>query len=312
MGIAGRDMNGYVARRRIRRHRRCPAAAFGWRFILCLAVVLTPSAGGAQALATSARQMPKGSLKVLAFYQGVREQDLKFSLTDSGTCGVGPVNPNNVSFPCGQQGDVGVEGNGAYGAVKLVYQPWETVQYYATVGAGEYDIRVPSTTVTNSLTGDKPGMVYTLGAKAVLFPDSAGMPALAVDASASRARHYFNRRYPGGTPNVSNNIDARLDLMTYQVSVEASHLFTVVDKDKLDLVALKGGVKFEPYGGVRWSRTVADLKDLVDGGHAGGSQDVVTPFLGLRVPLFEHEAVFAESSFVGGFHHAFGLEVRFE
>ncbi|MBI5623360.1 MAG: hypothetical protein HY924_06250 [Elusimicrobia bacterium] len=273
---------------------------------------MAPSSVGAQVLGTSARQMPKGSLKVLAFYQGVSEQDLKFSLTDTGTCSVGPTNPNNVSFACGQQGDVDVEGNGSYGAVKLVYQPWETMQYYAAVGAGEYGVKIPSVTVTNSLTGDKPGMSYTLGAKAVVFPDSAGMPALAVDASVTRSRHYFNRRFPGGTPNVSNNIDARLELMAYQVSVEASHLFTVVEADKFDLVALKGGVRFEPYGGIRWSRTVADLKDLVDGGHAGGSQDVVTPFVGLRVPLFEHEGVFAESTFVGGFHHALGLEVRFE
>ncbi|MBI5881733.1 MAG: autotransporter outer membrane beta-barrel domain-containing protein [Elusimicrobia bacterium] len=251
-------------------------------------------------------------MKILGFYQGVSGQDLKFSLNDAGTCVVGPTNPNNVSFPCGQGGDIDVEGNGAYGTVKVVYQPWETMQYYAAVGVGEYALKVPSTTVTNRLNGDTPGVSYTLGAKAVIFPDSVGMPALAVDASASWARQDLNRQSPGGTPNVSGNIDQRLDLLTYQVSVEASHLFTVVEKDKLDLVALKGGVRFEPYGGVRWSRTVADLKDLVDGGHAGGSQDVVTPFLGLRVPLFEHEAVFAESSFVGGFHHAFGLEVRFE
>ncbi|MFA6318131.1 MAG: autotransporter domain-containing protein [Elusimicrobiota bacterium] len=271
---------------------------------------MTPSLGWAQALATSARQMPKGSLKILGFYQGISGQDLTFSLTDSGTCVVGPTNPNNVSFPCGQSGDIDVDGNGAYGTVKVVYQPWETMQYYAAVGVGEYGLKVPSTTVTNQLNGDAPGFSYTVGAKAVLFPDSPGMAAIAVDASASWARHDLNRRH--GTPNVSSTIDQRLDLMTYQVSVEASHLFTLVEKDKFDLVALKGGLQFEPYGGVRWSRTVADLKDMTDGGHAGGSQDVVTPFLGLRVPLFEREAVFVESSFVGGYHHAAGLEVRFE
>lgn len=256
--------------------------------------------------------MPKGSLKLLLFYRGVGEQDLKFSLSDQGTCGVGPANPNNVSFACGQQGDVKVEGKGAYATAKVVYQPWETMQYYVALAAGDYGIKVPSTTITNSLTGDKPGMAYTIGAKAVIFPDSVAMPALALDFSVTRARHYFNRREPGGTPNVSNNIDQRLDLMHYQVALETSHLFTLVEKDHYDLVALKGGVRVEPYGGVRWSKTVADLKDLVDGGHAGGAQDVVTPFLGVRVPLFEHEGLFAESSFVGGFHHAVGLEVRFE
>lgn len=311
MGMTSRVPGGVVVSRRARGIRLL-ASPIGWRLVVFIAAATTSTWAGAQALATSARQMPKGSLKLLGYYQGVSGQDLKFSLSDQGTCSVGPTNPNNVSFPCGQQGDVDVEGNGAYGTLKVVYQPWETMQYYAAVGAGDYGVKVPSVTVTNSLTGDTPGMSYTLGVKAVLFPDSAGMPALAVDASMTRARHYLNRRFPGGTPNVSDNIDARLDLMQYQVSVEASHLFTFVEKDKFELVALKGGVQVEPYGGIRWSRTVADLKDLADGGHAGGSQDVVTPFLGLRVPLFEHEGLFAETSFVGGYHHAVGIEIRFE
>lgn len=249
---------------------------------------------------------------MLVMYQGARQQDLNFAVADSGTCNAGPVNLYNASFACGQPGDTPVEGNADYAAFRLVYQPWESVQYYAGVAAGNYSMRVPSTTITNSLTGDQPGMMYTLGAKAVIIPDSIVMPAVAVDVSVSRARHYFNRRSPGGTPNANNNINERLDLMQYQVSVETSHLFNIVEKDRFDLVALKGGVRVEPYGGVRWSRTTADLKDMIDGAHAGGHKDIVTPFLGVRVPIFEHEGLFAESSFVGGFNHAMGLEIRFE
>ncbi len=282
--------------------------------LYCLGtLLLAGKAAQAQVLGTSARQMGQRSLKVLTYFQAAREADLNFALsTNDEACRAGPTNPNAVSFACGQQGDVGVEGNGGYGVLKLVYQPWETMQYYAAVGVGDYSVRIPSVTVNNHLTGDKPGTAFTLGAKAVIIADTVVSPAVAVDFSVTRARHLFNRRVPGGIPNINNNINQRLDMMHYALAVETSHLFTLVEKEKIELVALRGGVKLEPYGGVRWTRTVADLKDLVDGSHVGGSQDVVTPFLGLRLPMFEHEGLFAEASFVGGYHWGTGLEVRFE
>ena len=63
---------------------------------------------------------------------------------------------------------------------------------------------------------------------------------------------------------------------------------------------------------MKWTRVQADLKDLGDGSHAGGQTDMVTPFLGFAVPVEEHEAFFAEASFVGGYHYGGGLELRFK
>ena len=119
----------------------------------------------------------------------------------------------------------------------------------------------------------------------------------------------------------AQNIDQRLDLMQYQVAVEASHVFTLQDADaKADekeaemagLAALTGqGFKLEPYGGVKWVRIQSDLKDLSDGSHTGGQQDTVTPFLGLRIPFSKNEGLFAEAQFVGGYAYAGGMELRF-
>lgn len=274
------------------------------RAVLALVFAFTARSAGAQVLATTARQASSGSLKFLAYYQGVQDQTLNFSINGGGNCST----PNGVSFSCGQSGAVEAKGSGGAGMMKIVWQPWERFQYYAMYGVGEYSLSVPSATVANSLTGDKRGQVYGAGLKASIVPDTIvaaeGLPtpAIALDASMTRSLYDFNRRTPGGTPGVGSSITQRLELMTYQFAVEASHLFAV-DEQK---------VKLEPYGGVKWTRVQTDLKDLVDGSHAGGQQDTLTPFLGLRVPVEEHEAFFAEASFIDGYHYGAGLELRFK
>lgn len=279
-----------------------------------LALCAVPASG--QALGTTARQLPPGSLKVLAFYQGIQEQAVNFNVGSPGVCTAKAGAPA-PTFGCNQSGNVSGKGHGGAGLVKVVYQPWEILQYYAAFGAGDYGLDVPSTTMTNSLTGDNPGAIMTFGAKAVLYPDTMVTPAIAVDLSLSRSRYAFNRMFPGGTPGVSGNVNKRLDLMQYQVAVEASHVFTVRDADekaaeKEGLVALRSqGFKLEPYGGAKWLRIQSDLKDLDDGSHVGGQQDTVTPFLGLRIPFAKNEGFFAEAQFVDGYVYAAGLDIRF-
>lgn len=256
-------------------------------------------AAGAQVLGTSARQLPKGSLKILAYYQGTQAQELTFSVRGTGGCAAAPPS-GSVSFGCDQAGDVDAEASGGMGVVKAIYQPWESLQYYASVGIGDYSLRVPSSTITNTLTGDNPGASFTFGAKAVIYPDTIVTPAIALDASITNSYYTFNRRFPGGTPGQSNMINQRLNLWQYQFAVESSHLFS-----------FEKSWKVEPYGGVKWIRIQSDLLDLQSGSHAGGQTDVVSPFLGVRLPAYEHEAFFAEASFVGGFQYGAGLEVRF-
>jgi hypothetical protein len=267
------------------------------RAALALALTCTALTARAQLEATTARQSSSGSLKLLAYYQGVQNQTLNFTTNDGGTC----MTPGGVSFSCGQSGTSAAKGNGGAGILKLVYQPWERFQYYATYGVGSYSLSVPSTTVTNVLTGDSVGQIFGAGVKASIVPDTLVSPAISLDVSMTESLYNFNRVFPGGVPGGNNNINQRLTLTTYQFAVESSHLF-VLDENW----------KVEPYGGIKWVRVQSDLKDLGDGSHAGGQTDTVTPFLGVRVPVEDHEAFFAEASFVDGYHYGGGLEVRFK
>ena len=270
-------------------------------FALALACSARPA--GAQLLATTARQSSSGSLKFLAYYQGVQDQTLNFSINDSGAC----ATQNALSFSCGSAANIEGKGAGGAGILKVVYQPFERFQYYALFGVGDYSLSVPSTTVTNVYTGDNSGRIYGAGLKASVVPDTIvaadgfPTPAIAFDASITRSQYNFNRLNQTGPTGVSSSITERLSLTNYQFAVEASHLFTVDERWKL-----------EPFGGVKWTRVQADLKDLGDGSHAGGKQDTVTPFLGLRVPVEDHEAFFAEASFIDGYHYGAGLELRFK
>lgn len=268
------------------------------RAIAALAFALSASSAGAQVLATTARQDPDGSLKLLTYYQGVRNQTVNFTANDSRACST----PNGVGFSCGQSGTVSASGDGGAAMVKLVWQPWQRFQYYAAFGVGDYSMSVPSSTVSNVLTGDVPGRIYGGGLRASIVPDTIVTPAVTLDAGLTQSVYAFNRRFPGGTPGgPDNNVDQRLTLTTFQVAVETSHLFSVDEQWKL-----------EPYGGVKWTRVQSDLKDLGDGTHAGGQTDTVTPFAGIRIPVDGHQAFFAEASFLDGYHYGGGFELRFK
>jgi hypothetical protein len=268
-----------------------------------------------QILGTTARQLPKGSLKLLTYYQGTQGQNLNFQVSAPAQCSTG----NGLAYACGQSGDVAVKGSGGMGVVKLVYQPWESFQYYAAFGVGEYSISVPSVTATNKLTGDNPGYMGTIGLRSVVLADTQFTPAVAIDGSVSWSRYSFNRIFPeGGASGFSGPINQRLFMAQYQVAVEASHLFTITDAPKIDkehadmLPMVPQGFKVEPYGGVKWTLIQSDLHDYTNGTHAGGAQNTATPFLGLRIPIYENEGLFCESTFVDGFQYAGGLEIRFK
>lgn len=252
------------------------------RFAFMVVCVFVASAGHAQILATSARQASSGSLKFLAYYQGVQDQTVRFSADRSG--------------------DVDAQGSGGAAAVKIAWQPWERFQYYGTLSGGDYALRVPSTTVTNLLSGDARGLSCGAGIKASIVPETIVTPAVALDFGVTRSLYNFNRRFPGGALGIDGNISQRLELMTYQLAVESSRLFAFQDR-------MFG---MEPYGGVKWTRVQSDLKDLVDGSHSGGQKDAMLAFLGLRLSVGDHEAFFAEASFLDGCHYGAGLELRFK
>ncbi|HBL18583.1 MAG: hypothetical protein A2X36_08805 [Elusimicrobia bacterium GWA2_69_24] len=254
----------------------------------------------AQTIASSARQKDAGSLEASVYYQGTRDQELNFAVGGSGGCA---DRTNTVTYSCESTADIPAEGSGDAMIAKLVYQPYESVQYYVSAGVGNYALKTASITVTNTHGGDRPGFLYAAGLKAVIWPESIVTPAIALDAQLGWQRYYFNDMQPGVGENnaVSTAVDERFDIFHTQVALETSRRFK-----------FKGErLQVEPYGGIKWLRAQAWIKDLRRGGRAGGAQDTATPFLGVRLPIFEKEVFFAEASFINGIQFAAGLNVQF-
>jgi len=266
------------------------------RGFLSLGVFFLFAAHARANLLYSPRQLSSGTWEVLAYYQGVQGQDLNFSLAGNGTCA---TQTGNRSFACGGTEKVGGKGDGGAAMVRLAYQPYESMQYYAAFGAGDYTLRVDSISQTNVLTGERPGQLYQIGVKDVLWPDTIVGPGLAADVSFGWQRYWFNETHPEQAFGYS--IDQRLDVLLTQVALETGHLF----KQE----GWRVGV--EPYGGVKWMRLQAWLKDFQGGGRVGGIQDTVTPFLGVHLQTYEKEGLFAEASFVNGWQYGAGLSLRF-
>ncbi|HVA67029.1 MAG TPA: hypothetical protein VNK24_08920 [Elusimicrobiota bacterium] len=248
----------------------------------------------AQILAQTARQETPGSWQLSVYYQGVSDQNLNFNLSGgSGSC----QSSNGVNFACGQSGTLSVHGSGDAGLIKAVYQPWDGFQYSAAVGAGYYSLSVPAVNATQNYSGAAAGPVFSLGVQDVIFPDTIVTPAVAVNAGFSGAMYPLDRMNDSAG-NVSA-VNDTLTLLEYQLGVEASHVFPL------------DGWKVEPYGGVRWYRVDADLKDATLGSHSGGFRDTLAPVAGLRIPTSDHEGLFAEAAYVGGFQYGGGLSLRF-
>ncbi|MBI4051367.1 MAG: hypothetical protein HY400_02560 [Elusimicrobia bacterium] len=239
----------------------------------------------------SARQSSERIFKLEVYQQSTFHQDVGFQLADLSQA---TTAQSGLGFPTQTNLDITAEQNGNALFTKWTYQPWENIQYSFLFGAGNYTLKIPSTSVTNTLTGDQVGFSYGVGAKVNLFPDTAVTPALAFDAGLLWTRYFFNEMNQGGLG--TSSVDDRLDLYHTHVVMQGSHRWG----------------RWEPFGGVKWLRTQAHLKDLIQGSKVGGKEDAVTPFLGLKFMIYSHESLMLEASFVKGVQVNTGLELRFQ
>jgi hypothetical protein len=268
---------------------------------MSLGIIFVSAVPAFAGMVGSPRQLPAGSLKIFAYYEGVQGQDLDFALSSEGQCTTNNGTSPNAGFACGSTGHVSAEGSGGSGKVRVLYQPYESVQYRLGAGVGDYSLKVASITQANTLNGGSPGTSLDAGLKFVLWPDTLVGPGLAADLGMEWDSYRFTS-FPQARTAAEGAIDQRLDLLRTQVSLQTGHVFKPE--------SWRVGV--EPYGGVQWIRTQAWLKDYKGGGCVGGIQDTVAPFLGVHLAVYENEGLFVEASVVNGWRYAAGLNVRFK
>ena len=254
-----------------------------------LAILLSSASVRAQTIGSSARHMEQGSWRLSVYHQGAMNEDLEFDVGTSGTCS--SPNAPVATFACGSTGTVTAEGDSEAEIAKITFQPYERMQYYIAGGVGNYRLKAS----TLSARGDSLGTIMGAGVKALIMSESLVTPAIALDAGVVLERYNFNR-----SNGALATIDERLELIRTQIALEGSKRFEIDDK-----------ITLEPYGGMKWLRTRAIIKDLTTGDRQSGVQNTITPFVGLSLPVFDSEGFFIEGSFVDGVQYAAGLSVGF-
>lgn len=257
-----------------------------FRKICSLIFVLAawPACADAEVMMATARQNSEKSLILTPFYQETFEQKFLLEVLGSGAA-------KWTGGTYSSQSEYKLKGKQRRGTffVKLTGQPWENLQYYGAVGVGSSSIEIPSATVTNTFRGDEPGMTYLVGLRSNIFPETEVTPAVTVDLGFGWSRFYFDRMSQGtGIANI------RLDTYEYHLGFSISRKFG----------------DYQPYGGVNLVRRHARLKDISSGERAGGIEDYVSPFIGVKLPIFSRESFVAEMTFVDGVRLGVGLEMK--
>jgi hypothetical protein len=111
------------------------------RGLLSLSVFFLPVGSVSAAVLGSPRQLSAGAWSLSAFYEGVQEKELNFTLANDGRC---QSKNATMSFPCTGAGNVEGKADGGAAMMKVTYQPYEALQYYAAFGAGDYTLAVSS------------------------------------------------------------------------------------------------------------------------------------------------------------------------
>ena len=238
-----------------------------------------------------ARQAGEGSVRLTAFVAGVSDEGLLFHANGTGSAS---TSTTGTLFSSQSGSDVDAQGGGSQLFFKLSAQPFEGFEYSLIGGLGHYGVKVPSASATSDLTGDRVGTTVGAGIRWTMVPDTLVTPAAALDVSALHSQFSLTRLDVPGAGG--QNVDERLTL----------------DRLQAALVLSKRWGSWEPYGGVKWLRTFAKLKDLSTSETAGGTKDATIPFLGARFKAFERESLVAEAAFTNGFQVGGGVEIKFK
>jgi hypothetical protein len=162
-----------------------------------------------------------------------------------------------------------------------IVNPWSGFYYWLRLGTENYEIEVPSSSVTNHLESRSIGWRAGAGMRKLLFPDTFISPAVAFETALMYEQSPLNSFKSGTAAPVA--ISNTAELTEFQMAVLVS----------------KKLKKVEPYGGVKIFRDYLYLKDNVDARQISGVKDNIGVFAGARLYLYPHEALIIEGSVLG-------------
>ena len=235
-----------------------------------------------------AAQIQKGKGTV-AIYWTRADQNLSLQVTNKDE-----IKVNNSSYFSEVTNDFKCNGRANSILVKAVINPIdEGFYYWLKAGSGSYDLEIPSSSVTNKLSGRNPGSIVGFGMRSQLFPDTIVTPALAIEMGGSYSAFDLDVFRSGSGPN---------ELISDKLEIFEAQFACIVSK--------KIG-KFEPFGGLKIFRTHTLLRHVSSLGSVSGTKDNAGLFAGTRYYVHSAESVVIEGSFVGETTFSLGWNIDF-
>lgn len=250
-------------------------------------------------LMNSATQLGEKKVHTEVYFRHLARQDLTITVGGGGT-----VNVKGSTLTGSSSSDLESEGNGQGAFAKVSFQPFESgVRYYLLGGTGNYDLKIPSGSFSNSFNTDNPGFVIGGGIKYTLVPYTIVSPALSIDLSATHSHYKLTRFRAGDGKAASNDSGFLLTILELQAALTVSKKFI------FNLGDYKAS--FDPYLGVKVIRTRAALDALSSDDHFTGTRTGLASFFGVKFKPFPYEGLVIEGSVLNEFSASVGLTLGF-
>jgi len=213
-------------------------------------------------LLTTAAQLEKKIFHLSVYYAKARNQyDFRVS--------------NNV---------FGSEGEDEKIVLKWTYNVGSNFYPWVKIGTsiGEYKLVIPSYTATNYYSGSKNNLVYGIGIKILLFPDTVVSPALSLEVGCTSFIHEIDKLYQNNS-SIGERISYRLKISEKQGAILVSKRFS----------------NLEPYSGFRIFHKTSQLRDENSAKKVNGEKDGCSLFFGLKMLLYRSVRAIFEIGSVG-------------
>ncbi len=266
--------------------------------ILALLAGLIGGPAEALELMAPATQLGEKRAHIEVYYKHTARQDLRLDISRGGSVAV-----NGSTIATTSTSEAEIEGGGDAVMSRITFQPFDGgLRYYVVGGLGNYHIKVPSGTFSNTFSTDNPGFVVGGGVRYTLVPHTVVSPALSMDLSATHSRYNLSR-FNSGDRRVSGDTGYLMTVFELQGALTLSKKFMFNLGDHRS--------SFDPYLGIKVQRLRTGLDSLSTGEHHSGTHTAYAPFFGFKFKPFPYEGLVVEGSVLNELSASLGLTLGF-
>ncbi|MCB4756816.1 MAG: hypothetical protein LHV69_07290 [Elusimicrobia bacterium] len=204
-----------------------------------------------------------------------------------------PVSGGSETIFSDANTDVEMESDYSAAVAAVTLRPHDGFHYRFKAGQiRDYELEYSSGNVTNRLRSQSSGLLWGVGVRWNFQPQTIVSAGMAIDLSYTQTLANLDRFESGGTVE---RADIRFEQDEFQGALNVSRRWKT----------------WEPYGGVKVAWVSSQMKDGQTQERIKGTDQRLSPFLGLRWEAFPGESVVVEGSFYDEESLSAGMTIKF-